>query len=178
MKVVFVYTGNVCRSPMGELLLPHYMPDLEADSAGTRGLDAHEIAPNSAKLLAAHGIDTKQFRSKRITPQLANSSGLILCFEHEQRKEIAVIAPTAARRTFLINDFANMCAYCKEQGYMDGDTREERLESVIDNASMIRPMIPDTANIEDPMGKDYAVYERSYQEICKALQTIADTTTR
>lgn len=61
---------------------------------------------------------------------------------------------------------------------MDGDTREERLESVIDNASMIRPMIPDTANIEDPMGKDYAVYERSYQEICKALQTIADTTTR
>ena len=101
MKVVFVCTGNVCRSPMGELLLPHYMPDLEADSAGTRGLDAHEIAPNSAKLLAAHGIDAKQFRSKRITPQLANSSGLILCFEHEQRKEIAVIAPTAARRTFL-----------------------------------------------------------------------------
>lgn len=178
MKVLFVCTGNVCRSPMGELLLPKYIPDLESDSAGTRGLDNHQIAQSSAKLMSAHGIDPSAFRSKRITPQLANSSDLILCFEHEQRNEISVIAPISARRTFLIKDFANMCAYCKEQGYMDGDTREERLESVIDNASMIRPMIPDTANIEDPMGKDYAVYERSYQEICKALQTIADTTTR
>lgn len=59
---------------------------------------------------------------------------------------------------------------------MEGDTREQRLESVISNASMIRPMIPDTANIEDPMGKEYTVYESSYQEICKALQTIADAT--
>lgn len=176
MKVLFVCTGNVCRSPMGELLLPKYMPDLESDSAGTRGLDSHAIASSSAKIMTAHGIDPSAFRSKRITPQLANGSDLILCFEHEQRNEISVIAPVAARRTFLLNDFANMCAYCKEQGYMEGDTREERLASVIDNASMIRPMIPDTDNIEDPMGKDFPVYERAYSEICAALQTIAKTT--
>ena len=94
----------------------------------------------------------------------------------EQRKEIAVIAPTAARKTFLINDFANMCVYCKEQGYMEGNTRQEKLESVIDNASMIRPMIPDTNNVEDPIGKDFAVYQAAYNEICKALQTIASAT--
>lgn len=176
MKVLFVCTGNVCRSPMGELLLPKYMPDLESDSAGTRGLDSHAIASSSAKIMTAHGIDPSAFRSKRITPQLVNSSDLILCFEHEQRNEISVIAPVTARRTFLLNDFANMCAYCKEQGYMEGATREERLASVIDNASMIRPMIPDTDNIEDPMGKDFPVYERAYNEICTALQTIAKTT--
>ena len=149
MKVLFICTGNICRSPMGELLLPQFMPDLESDSAGTRGLVSHEIAPNS---------------------------DLILCFEHEQRKEIAVIAPTAARKTFLINDFANMCVYCKEQGYMGGNTRQEKLESVIDNASMIRPMIPDTNNVEDPIGKDFAVYQAANNEICKALQTIASAT--
>ena len=176
MKVLFVCTGNVCRSPMGELLLPQYMPDLESDSAGTRGLDNHAIAPSSAKIMTAHGIDSSGFRSKRVTPQLANGSDLILCFEYEQRNEISVIAPIAARRTFLLNDFANMCAYCKEQGYVEGVTREERLASVIDNASMIRPMIPDTDNIEDPMGKDFPVCERAYNEICAALQTIAKTT--
>lgn len=47
MKVLFICTGNICRSPMGELLLPQFMPDLESDSAGTRGLGSHEIAPNS-----------------------------------------------------------------------------------------------------------------------------------
>ena len=161
MKVLFICTGNICRSPMGELLLPQFMPDLESDSAGTRGLVSHEIAPNS---------------KRRVTPQIAQGSDLILCFEHEQRKEIAVIAPTAARKTFLINDFANMCVYCKEQGYMEGNTRQEKLESVIDNASMIRPMIPDTNNVEDPIGKDFAVYQAAYNEICKALQTIASAT--
>lgn len=116
MKVLFICTGNICRSPMGELLLPQFMPDLESDSAGTRGLESHEIAPNSKKLLDQHDIDSSSFRAKRVTPQIAQGSDLILCFEHEQRKEIAVIAPTAARKTFLINDFANMCVYCKEQG--------------------------------------------------------------
>lgn len=176
MKVLFICTGNICRSPMGELLLPQFMPDLESDSAGTRGLVAHEIAPNSKRLLDQHGIDSSSFRAKRVTPQIAQGSDLILCFEHEQRKEIAVIAPTAVRKTFLINDFANMCVYCKEQGYMGGNIRQEKLESVIDNASMIRPMIPDTNNVEDPIGKDFAVYQAAYNEICKALQTIASAT--
>ena len=176
MKVLFICTGNICRSPMGELLLTQFMPDLESDSAGTRGLVSHEIAPNSKRLLDQHGIDSSSFRAKRVTPQIAQGSDLILCFEHEQRKEIAVIAPTAARKTFLIDDFANMCVYCKEQGYMGGNTRQEKLESVIDNASMIRPMIPDTNNVEDPIGKDFAVYQAAYNEICKALQTIASAT--
>lgn len=99
MKVLFICTGNICRSPMGELLLPQFMPDLESDSAGTRGLVSHEIAPNSKRLLDQHGIDSSSFRAKRVTPQIAQGSNLILCFEHEQRKEIAVIAPTAARKT-------------------------------------------------------------------------------
>ena len=62
MKVLFICTGNICRSPMGELLLPQFMPDLESDSAGTRGLVSHEIAPNSKRLLDQHGIDSSRFR--------------------------------------------------------------------------------------------------------------------
>ena len=121
MKVLFICTGNICRSPMGELLLPQIScPILNPTVRAHAGLVSHEIAPNSKRLLDQHGIDSSSFRAKRVTPQIAQGSDLILCFEHEQRKEIAVIAPTAARKTFLINDFANMCVYCKEQGYMGG----------------------------------------------------------
>ena len=143
---------------------------------GTRGLDSHAIARGSERLMTMHDIPSSTFRSKRITPQIAHNSDLILCFEHSQRREISVIVPTAARKAFLINDFANMCAYCKTHGYIEGETREDRIESVIDNAGLIRPMIPDTNNVEDPNGKDFAVYEAAYNEICDALQTIRAAT--
>ena len=74
MKVLFICTGNICRSPMGELLLPQFMPDLESDSAGTRGLGSHEIAPNSKKLLDQHGIDSVRNGSPRKSRKAVISS--------------------------------------------------------------------------------------------------------
>ncbi|WP_094730465.1 low molecular weight phosphatase family protein [Bifidobacterium hapali] len=178
MKILFVCTGNICRSPMGELLLSHYIPDadISVDSAGTRGLDNHAIDPSSAKLLDQAGIDSSAFRSKRITPQLADSADLIFCFEPHQRQDIATLAPRAGRRTFLLPDFANMCAYCAQQGFITGNNRQERLESVIDNASMIRPMLPAPISIEDPHRKDFPVFQKAYDQICQALSIIAKAT--
>lgn len=178
MKILFVCTGNICRSPMGELMLSHYLndPDIEVDSAGTRGLDNHAIDPSSAKLMDQAGIDSSAFRSKRITPQLADSADLILCFEPHQRQDIATLAPRASRRTFLLPDFANMCAYCAQQGFITGSTRQEKIESVIDNASMIRPMLPVPASIEDPHRKDFPVFQKAYDQISQALTMIARAT--
>lgn len=163
---------------MGELLLPRFIPDpdIEVDSAGTRGLPSHEIDPSSGELMRTDGIDPSAFRSKRITPDLARQAGLILCFEQHQRSEIATIAPTAGRRTFLLPDFANMCAYCAQQGFIEGTTRAEHLESVIDNASMIRPLLPAPTEIEDPHHKDMPVFVTAHNQICQALDIIAKAT--
>jgi protein-tyrosine phosphatase len=49
----------------------------------------------------------------------------------------------------------------------------QRLESVMDNASMIRPMIPEPAEIEDPNRKDFSVFQRAFTQINQSLQTIA-----
>ena len=40
MRIMFVCTGNICRSPMGELLMSHYLTGttVQVSSAGTRGL--------------------------------------------------------------------------------------------------------------------------------------------
>ena len=59
MHIMFVCTGNICRSPMGELLLTRYLSGttVQVSSAGTHGLPMHQIDPNSALLMESVGID-------------------------------------------------------------------------------------------------------------------------
>ncbi|NEG70370.1 arsenate reductase/protein-tyrosine-phosphatase family protein [Bifidobacterium choloepi] len=177
MKVLFVCTGNICRSPMGELLFPKFFDgeDLVVDSAGTQGLIDHEIDPSSRKLLESDGIDSSKFRSKRLTPQLAKDSDLILCFTKNQQRQIASVAPTAAKRTATVSDFAAMCDYCAKEGMISGSTLDERIASVLDNASMIRPMLPPSADIKDPYRKEFEVFEQAHEELGAAIATIADS---
>lgn len=86
MRVLFVCTGNICRSPIGELLFRMYTAgtSIEVDSAGTHSLVGHEIDGSSAALLTSAGIDSSAFRSKQLTRQIAQGCDLILCFEEDQ----------------------------------------------------------------------------------------------
>ena len=142
MRIMFVCTGNICRSPMGELLMSHYLTGttVQVSSAGTRGLPMHPIDPSSGRLMDSVGIESSGFHSRRLTRQMADDADLILCFEKQQRKDIVTLAPAAVRYTFLLNDFANMCDYCAQHSMVTGTTIQERLESVIRRSSMIRPI--------------------------------------
>ena len=111
MHIMFVCTGNVCRSPMGELLMRRYLSgtSITVSSAGTHALVGHPIDPSSGRLMDSVGIDSGEFRSRQLTRELAENADLILCFEEEQRNNIVDMAPAVVRRTFLVTDFANMC---------------------------------------------------------------------
>ena len=175
MRILFVCTGNICRSPMGELLLPRFLPDpaITTDSAGTRGLPQHPIDPNSARVLAHAQIDTSASRSKRITPQIANDADLILGFEPHHVSEVVALAPRKTQRTFLLTDFANICAYCAQHGLLSGTARSQRLLSAAMQASLIRPMLPAPQAIADPYRKEYADFVLAHNQICAALASIA-----
>ena len=157
---MFVCTGNICRSPMGELLMTHYLngTTVQVSSAGTRGLPMHPIDPSSGRLMQSVGIESSGFRSRRLTRQMADEADLILCFEKQQRKEIVTLAPAAVRYTFLLDDFANMCDYCARNNMIAGLTIQERLQSVIKKSSMIRPMIPQPKDIADPHGREFGMF--------------------
>ena len=85
------------------------------------------------------GIDSGEFRSRQLTRELAENADLILSFEEEQRNNIVDMAPAVVRRTFLVTDFANMCLYCAQHDLVKGLTVQERLNSVIEASSFIRP---------------------------------------
>lgn len=174
MHIMFVCTGNICRSPMGELLLTRYLAGttVQVSSAGTRGLPRCQMDPSSARLMTSVNIEPSGFRSRRLTRSMAESADLILCFEKEQRKDIVALAPGAVRYTFLLNDFANMCQYCAQNGMVSGLTIQERLASVIKVSSMIRPMLPTPKDIDDPHGKSFDKFRIAANQTNNALRTM------
>ena len=174
MRVLFVCTGNICRSPMGELLFRMYTAgtSIEVDSAGTHSLVGHEIDGSSAALLTSAGIDSSAFRSKQLTRQIAQECDLILCFEEDQLHNIVGIAPAAVHYAFMLSDFSNMCAYCAQQNMIEGFTLPERLQSVIAQATTIRPMLPQAANIADPYRKDFSAFRRAVDATDTAIRNI------
>lgn len=178
MRILFVCTGNVSRSAMAELLAPHVLTDasLEFASAGTRGLHDHAMSADAADLMRRDHIDEKKittFRSRRISPQIARDADLILCFEERQRGDIVLEAPVKARRTFLITDFANLCEAAREEGWIEGGTFEERVDSVVANAGLLRPQLPAATNVADPQGQGIAAYVEAHNAIVRLLKRIA-----
>lgn len=175
MKVLFVCTGNICRSPMGELMFPLFFHDdsVISDSAGVQGLPNNPIDPTSAQLMHQDGIATSAFRSKRLTPQIAMSNDLILCFTEHQRQKIVELAPRSRSRTFLLTDFANLCSYSNSNHLITGGTLEKRLDSVLANASLVRSLLPQTREIDDPYQKNLSAFEAVHQQIGESFASIA-----
>jgi protein-tyrosine phosphatase len=109
--VLYVCTGNLCRSPMAELLFrgwAHPDADVVVSSAGMRAVVGHGIDHSSAAALTALGIDPDQHRARQFEPWMAADADLVLTAGREQRDEVMTELPSTFRRTFTMKEFVRL----------------------------------------------------------------------
>lgn len=108
LKVLFVCTANICRSPFMELTARAMgLTGLEFDSAGTRGFDRERLdAEMAAQLGPAAAGGAARFRSKPVTRALLEEADLVLTAESSHRTWILDDHPTLFRKVLTLGQAA------------------------------------------------------------------------
>ena len=99
-SVLVVCIGNICRSPMGQILLADALPGVTVTSAGIGALVGHPADPVAQELMAERGLDLDAHRARQINRAISQGSELILTMDDEQRRYIETTYPVTRGRVF------------------------------------------------------------------------------
>jgi sulfate adenylyltransferase len=148
LRLLFVCTANICRSPFLEIYSRSVVGDnVHVSSAGTHGLDAKPVSDDIAAELADRGLDTSTFRSRRLTGELVAEADLVLTAERIHRQFILDDHPEAFRKVLTVGQAVRAAEQIAE-GVRGVDALPE--------IARLRGMAQRDGDIDDPYGRGRA----------------------
>ena len=100
MKILFVCSGNTCRSPLAEAIARRMFSvagrsDVEVSSAGTQAWDGSSASDGAILVGIERGLDLSEHRSRMITPEIVAENDLILAMSPQHVSRVKELKPDA-----------------------------------------------------------------------------------
>lgn len=109
-RVLFVCTGNTCRSPLGEVALKRMLGEsalrVEVRSAGVSAWDGAPASDTARMVARRHGLDLEGHRSRRLSAEALAEQDLILLMNPADRPRVQALDPEGGSEIFALADFA------------------------------------------------------------------------
>jgi protein-tyrosine phosphatase len=185
MRILFVCTGNLCRSPVAERLAVtlagaslHDSPGYDCLAIGSAGVSAvpgMAMDPRSAEALLALGGDPAGFRSRLFERSMADEADIVLTMTRQQRREILEKCPRGLRRTFTLLEAAALLGQAELSGLsvLPLAQRARELGLRLDSARAGRPA-PLNDDVLDPIGRPSYFHADVAATVAAALRPLAD----
>ena len=107
-NVLFVCTGNICRSPIAEGLFRRLIgnrKDIEVASAGVHAVRGQPPSLYAVQVCAEEGTDISGLRSQPLTATLVDQATHIFAMTGAHLETIQALFPHTAEKTFLLREF-------------------------------------------------------------------------
>ncbi len=145
MKILFVCSGNTCRSPLAEAILKGMAADagrtdIEVSSAGTQAWDGSPASDGSLLVGLERRLELSDHRSRHLTAAIIDESDLIFVMAPSHLAQIREMSPAA--KAFLLG------------GYVSDESMG--------------------ATVQDPFGGDLAAYRETADDLERELAGILE----
>lgn len=111
VKILFVCTGNTCRSCLAEAIFKDMVKrgelPVEVQSAGISALPGLAAVTLAMEVAEERGIDLSSHITRPFTHELLKWADLILTLEEPQKNFIASTIPNAIEKTFTLKEYVN-----------------------------------------------------------------------
>jgi protein-tyrosine phosphatase len=172
-RLLFVCTGNICRSPLAERLTRSILgpcPALQVISAGTRARAGTQMTERARRVLVRLGGDPDGFGSRPLTSELVAAADLVLTATSEHRAESVAAFPPAATRTFTIAEFGTLAGSVPPLAVICHEDPVRRAHTLIGEIRARRGLVRvDQPDIPDPYRGSRLAYRAAGRRIAKSL---------
>jgi protein-tyrosine-phosphatase len=110
-RVLFVCTGNTCRSPMAEGLFRDAVSkrrDYFVSSAGVAAYPGQDANPETVALLKRRGISLGSFESRPVTRELIDDATHVFAMTHGHLRTLERLFPDSVEKFYLACEFADI----------------------------------------------------------------------
>lgn len=142
MRILFVCTGNTCRSPMAgayfkSLCEKSGRTDITVETAGTFAGEGEPASMQSVAVMKGYGIDLSAHKSTILTREKIDTADLIVAMTTAHRQHVGSMSPSAVKKTRTLLEFTQ-----------------------------------NKGNISDPFGGTEKIYSDCFSEMKEALDNL------
>ena len=147
-SIMFICTGNICRSPMAHAYTQKKLYDLNKEneyiisSCGTNAIHGQSATDNAIEAMKKYDIDLTRHRATSIEDSDILNYGLILVLTNSHKREVLQSYPSLSKNIFTLREYVN-----NEEKYKD---------------------------IDDPWGLDINVYNATAKDIVENIDKLIE----